>query len=103
MIIHSDKYILIIQNFYWLDLVITNYIILFIFLGIFIYNNIIRLMYFNILNNITSILSVITLCLVIIIRLNRNEKLTTCEKILFGICIADLIFEIIEIIASFNI
>jgi len=103
MIIHSDKYILIIQNFYWLDLVITNYIILFIFLGIFIYNNIIRLMYFNILNNITSILSVFTLCLVIIIRLNRNEKLTTCEKILFGICIADLIFEIIEIIASFNI
>jgi hypothetical protein len=60
-------------------------------------------MYFYILYNITSILSVITLCLVIIIRLNRNEKLTTCEKILFGICIADLIFEIIEIIASFNI
>jgi hypothetical protein len=103
MIIHSDKYILIIQNFYWLDLVITNYIILFIFLGIFIYNNIIRLMYFNILNNITSILSVFTLCLVIIIRLSRNEKLTTCEKILFGICIADLIFEIFEIIGSFNI
>ena len=50
--------------------------------------------------NIVSIISIIVLSIVLIIRIKLIDKYSLHEKIIIGICISDLIYEVLKLICS---
>jgi hypothetical protein len=50
--------------------------------------------------NIVSIISILVLSIVLIIRIKLIDKYSLYEKIIIGICISDLIYEVLKLICS---